>query len=56
LNILENPDKVLLVSKLLGHADIKMTMIYFNDTDKLIDDHVKNGSQIFSSNNSKTSK
>lgn len=56
LNILENPDKVLLVSKLLGHADIKTTMIYFNDTDKLIDDHAKNGSQIFSSNKSKNFK
>jgi integrase len=56
LNILENPDKVLLVSKLLGHADIKTTMIYFNDTDKLIDDHAKNGSHIFSSDKSKTSK
>lgn len=48
LNLLENSDKILLVSKLLGHADIKTTMVYFNGTKKLIDDHAKNGSPIFS--------
>lgn len=56
LKILENPENILLVSKLMGHADIKMTMTYFNDTKKLIDDHAKNGSQTFSSNKSKNSK
>ena len=50
LNLLENSDKILLVSKLLSHADIKTTMVYFNGTKKLIDDHAKNGSQIFSGN------
>lgn len=56
LKILENPDNILLVSKLMGHADIKMTMTYFNDTQKLIDDHAKNGSQTFSSNKTKSLK
>ncbi|MEA4984158.1 Tyrosine recombinase XerC [bioreactor metagenome] len=50
LNLLENSDKILLVSKLLGHADIKTTMVYFNGTKKLIDDHARKGSQIFSGN------
>lgn len=51
LNLLENSDKILLVSKLLGHADIKTTMVYFNGTKKLIDDHAKK-SQLFTSEKS----
>lgn len=51
LNLLENSDKILLVSKLLGHADIKTTMVYFNGTKKLIDDHAKK-SQLFRSEKS----
>ncbi len=47
LKILAESD-ILTVSKLLGHADIKTTMIYFNDTKKLIDNHAKKG-PIFSS-------
>lgn len=51
LKILENSDKILLVSKLLGHANIKTTMVYFNGTKKLIDDHAKK-SQLFRSKKS----
>ncbi len=46
LQILSGTD-LLTVSKLLGHTDIKTTMVYFNDASKLIDNHA-NKSQIFS--------
>lgn len=47
LQILAGTD-VLTVSKLLGHADISMTMVYFNDAQKLIDNHAEK-SKLFSS-------
>lgn len=53
LKILAESD-ILTVSKLLGHADIKTTMIYFNDTKKLIDNHAKKG-KLFSSDNAESS-
>jgi integrase len=47
LQILAGTD-ILTTSKLLGHSDIKTTMVYFNDTQKLIDNHADK-SQLFSS-------
>lgn len=46
LKILTGTD-ILTVSKLLGHSDISTTMIYFNDTHKLIDNHAEKP-QLFS--------
>jgi len=47
LQILAGTD-ILTVSKLLGHSDISMTMVYFNDAQKLIDNHAEK-SHLFSS-------
>lgn len=46
LLILSESD-ILTVSTLLGHRDIKTTMIYFNDAKKLVDNHAKK-SKLFS--------
>lgn len=47
LQILAGTD-VITVSKLMGHSDISMTMVYFNDAQKLIDNHAGK-QQLFSS-------
>lgn len=51
LQILSGTD-ILTVSKLLGHSDISMTMVYFNDAQKLIDNHAEK-SPLFSSKTTK---